>query len=454
MRKFIYGLSAAAILAASPALAQDAEPAQGEASLSPETPEILTLRERAEVEDAWLAERLDTIVPELMRENEIDMWVLVAREYLEDPVVATMLNATSLRARRRTILVFSDPGKGEPVERLTVSRYDLGDFFKSAWTPEEDGHDQWARLADIVAERDPQKIALNISPVSAFADGLTASQYSDLTEALDPEYRDRIVSGFDLAIGWLETRIPAEMDYYDDIVRVAHSIIGEAFSTKVITPGETTTDDVVWWTRQKISDLGLDAWFHNSVHIFREGEEEELMGDAVIEKGDLLWIDFGIVYMGLNTDTQHLAYVLKDGETDAPEGLKAGLRASNGVQDALTSSFKTGRSGNEILAIAREKAIEAGLEPSIYSHPIGFHGHGAGPSIGFWDNQGPTDKGEYRLRPNTAFSIELYAKKAVPEWDGQEITFRTEEDAFFDGEKVTYIDGRQTRLHLIGDPAE
>lgn len=452
MRKLIYGLSAAAILAGSPATAQ--EPAQGEVSMSPEIPEILTLHERAAIEDAWLGERLDTVVPALMRENEIDMWVLVAREYLEDPVVDTMLNSTSLHARRRTILVFHDPGEGQEVERLTVSRYGLGGFFESAWNPEEQGHDQWARFAEIVAERDPQKIALNISSVNAFADGLTSSQYTDLAEALDPKYRDRIVSGFDLSIGWLETRIPAEMEYYGHIVRVAHSIIGEAFSTKVIEPGVTTTDDVVWFTRQKTADLGIDSWFHNSVHIFREGEDEELMGDAVIQKGDLLWIDLGIVYMGLSTDTQHLAYVLKDGETDAPEGIKAGLRASNGVQDALTSSFETGLTGNEILEIARKKAIDAGLEPSIYSHPIGYHGHGAGTSIGFWDNQGPTEKGEYRLRANTAWSIELYAKEAVPEWGGQEITFRTEEDAFFDGETVTYIDGRQIKLHLIGDTTE
>ena len=381
------------------------------------------------------------------------MWVLVAREYLEDPVVDTMLNATSLHARRRTILVFNDPGEGQDIERLTVSRYGLGGFFEPAWVP-EDGDDQWERFAEIVAERDPKNIAINVSSVSAFADGLTSSQYTDLYNALDPVYQARLVSGFDLAIGWLETRIPAEMEYYDDIVRTAHSIIGEAFSNKVITPGITTTDDVVWWTRQKTADLGIDSWFHNSVHIFREGEDEELMGDAIIQEGDLLWIDLGIVYMGLSTDTQHLAYVLKEGETDAPEGLKAGLRASNDVQDALTSSFVTGLSGNEILKNAREKAIAQGLEPSIYTHPLGNHGHGAGPSIGFWDNQGPTEKGEYRLRPNTAWSIELYAKTAVPEWGGQEITFRTEEDAFFDGATVRYIDGRQTRLHLIGSATD
>lgn len=447
IRKLMYSLASLALMAGTPAFAY--EPDQGEADLSPATPEILSLRDRAAVHDAWLGERLETVVPSLMREKGIDMWVMVAREYMEDPVVATMLNATSLRARRRTILVFHDPGNGEPVERITVSRYDLGDFFKSAWVP-EDGDDQWQRFAEIVAERDPQKIAVNVDSISAFADGLTSSQYTELYAALAPEYQERIVSGHDLAIGWLETRIPAEMEEYGNIVRVAHSIIGEAFSSKVITPGETTTDDVVWWTRQKTLDLGLINWFHTSVNIFREGVEGPLSSDTVIEKGDMLWIDFGIVYLGLNTDTQHLAYVLKDGETDAPEGLKAGLRDANMVQDALTSSFEAGVSGNEILGRALKKSVDAGLKPSIYSHPLGYHGHGAGSSIGFWDNQGPSDKGEYLVRPNTGWSIELNATKAVPEWGGQEVRFSTEEDAFFDGEKVTYLDGRQTRLHLIG----
>jgi hypothetical protein len=153
----------------------------------------------------------------------------------------------------------------------------------------------------------------------------------------------------------------------------------------------------------------------------------------------------------LNTATQHLAYVLKDGERDAPKGLKDGLKAANAVQDAVTSSFRAGRTGNEILAQSRAKALSLGLKPSIYSHPIGFHGHGAGSSIGFWDNQKADARGEHPLRSSTAWSIELSAKAAVPEWNNQEVEFRLEEDAFFDGSKVIYLDGRQSSFHLVGD---
>jgi hypothetical protein len=443
-------LTIAALLAAAP-LAQPANRSlplcQVEAP-DPTVPAILALKDRAALQDKWLKERLDTVVPKLMREHGIDMWVLVAREYLEDPVVATMLDAESFSARRRTILVFFDPGDGKPVERFTVSRYGLAGLFEAKWNPEAQP-DQWAALAEIIAAWNPKKIALNISALSAFADGLTASQREGVLGALSPELRARVVPAEPLAIGWLETRIPAEMAVYPDIVHTAHAIIAEGFSGKVITPGTTTTDDVVWWYRERIAGLKLATWFQPSVNITRAGTTGTQDGDAVIQPGDLLWVDFGITYLGLNTDTQHMGYVLKAGENDAPVGLKAGLAAANAVQDALTSSFKVGASGNDVLAAARGKAIAAGLVPVIYSHPIGYHGHAAGTPIGMWDNQGPRVEGEWPMHAPTAWSIELAARHKVPEWGGQEVGFRLEEDAYFDGTTVQYIDGRQTRFHLI-----
>ena len=417
-------------------------------TLTPAAPPVLALRARADTRDAILKQRLETIVPRLMRDAGIDMWILVAREYLEDPVVATMLDARSMRARRRTILIFVDPGDGKPVERLTVSRYGLGDLFAGAWNPEKQP-DQWARVGEIVAERAPRRIALDVSADSAFADGLTTSQHDALLAAIPAAYRPRIVPADDLAIGWLETRTAAEMALYPGIVAIAHGIIAQALSDKVITPGTTTADDVVWWMRERIAERRLATWFHPSIAIFRQGATA-LEGDAVIQPGDMLWTDFGITYLGLNTDTQHLAYVLKPGERDAPAGLKAGLAAANAVQDALTTSFATGLSGNAVLENARARAMAAGLRPTIYSHPIGYHGHGAGPAIGFWDDQAASPRGARAIVPNTAWSIELNAVAKVPEWGGQEVPFRLEEDAFFDGRSVRYIDGRQTRFHLIG----
>lgn len=446
--------AAALALLASPALAADPPGAPPVLPLSqveaahPALPPILTLRDRAGVEDALLTERLQTVVPRLMRAEGIDMWVLVAREYLEDPVVATMLDAKSLRARRRTILVFFDPGEGRPVERLTVSRYGLPGMFEGAWNPEQQP-DQWKALGDLIAAKNPKKIALNVSALTAFGDGLTVSQRDGLMAALPASHRDRIVSGERLSVGWLESRIPAEMKLYPGVVRLAHAVLAEGLSGQVIKPGVTTTNDVAWYLRERLSRLGVATWFHPSVGVQRQGAKGMLDGDTVIQKGDLVWTDFGVTYLRLNTDTQHLAYVLRDGETDAPAGLRAGLTAANKVQDAVTSSFKAGLSGNDVLAAARAKAIAQGLDPSIYSHPLGYHGHGAGPAIGFWDNQNGDERGAAKVFADTVWSIELTATHAVPEWNGQKVAFRTEEDAYFDGKEVRYLDGRQTELTLI-----
>lgn len=439
-------------------------PAQAQEAQDPALPAILDLRERAALRDAWLTRRLETVVPKLMAREKVDMWVLIAREYNEDPVLETMLPATWMSARRRTILLFHRLDDGS-LERLSVSRYAVGELFEAAWTPEEQP-DQWARLAEIVAARDPETIAVNRSADFPLADGLTDTEAAALENALGERYASRLVSGENLAVGWLETRIPEEMAVYPQIVRLAHSIIAEGLSERVITPGVTTANDVMWWYRQRIRELALRAWFHPSVSIQRNAAEAQgeagstamtdLFANAnpnVIRPGDLLHIDFGIDYLGLNTDTQHHAYVLRPGESEAPAGLKAGLAKANRLQDLLLANFEAGASGNAILARTRAEAIAAGLTPSVYSHPIGYHGHGAGGSIGMWDDQdGRPGPGEYPIRPDTAWSIELNVEAEVPEWGGQVVRFMLEEDAYFDGEAVRYLDGRQTRFHLIPRP--
>jgi Xaa-Pro aminopeptidase len=444
--------------------AQPQWPLRQTEEVAPAVPPVMPLRERARTEDRLLAERLETLALPLMREAKVDMWILVAREYLDDEVLRTMLDAENFTARRRTILVLADPcppwaptrsarctpgtPQADTLERLTVSRYGLGGLFDPAWDPEAQP-DQWQRLGQIVADRAPHRIAINTSADSAFADGLTHSQYQALKAALPAPFADRLVPANELAIHWLETRTPSEMALYPMIVRTAHAIMAEGLSRKAITPGRTSVADLEWWLRERIAELRLETWFHPGIAIFRQGAERELGGDTVFQPGDMVWLDFGITYLGLNTDTQHLAYILKPGETDAPEGLKAGLAAANKVQDALTSSYRTGLTGNEILAEARRKSIAQGLEPTIYSHQIGFHGHAAGAAIGFWDDQSASPRGNHKLRPDTAWSIELSAHHVVPEWGNQRIQFRTEEDAFFDGTTVRYIDGRQTDMILI-----
>ncbi|MBT8100240.1 MAG: aminopeptidase P family protein, partial [Gammaproteobacteria bacterium] len=381
-----------------------------------------------------------------------------AREYDEDPVIETMLRSTWLRARRRTILLFFDRGPDEAIEKLSVARYAPGTWYEPAWLPEEHGSDQWARLAELIRERDPQRIAINRSSKFSLADGLGATQFEELRNALGPALAGRLVSAENLAIGWLETRIEEEMLVYPTIVRMAHAILAEGLSEKVITPGVTTTADLAWWYRNRIRSLGLETWFHPGVSLERAGDTEQSMttqfagerATHTIQPGDLLHVDFGITYLGLNTDTQHHAYVLRPGETDAPQGLKDGIAAGNRVQDILMSHFATGISGNDLKDAARRDTAAAGLDAAIYSHALGFHGHGAGPWVGMWDDQeARPDKGEYPVQPNTAWSIELNVRVAVPEWDGKAVRFKSEEDAYFDGETVQFLDGRQVELHLI-----
>ena len=418
-------------------------------------PDVLPMRERAAVQDRWLGERLDTVVPALMRREGIDAWIVSAREYNEDPVIETMLPATWQAARRRTTLLFVDTGA--EVRRFAVARYDVGPFPR-AWDPEAQP-DQWARVAEILAEHDPQRIGINVSETFALADGLTASEHDALREALSPALRARLVSAERLAIGWLETRTPSEAAVYPSVVRLARTILHEGLSLAAITPGVTTTDDLAWWYRDRVRALGLTAWFHPGVSVQRAsapGTTGDFSGrpDAsVIQPGDLVWVDFGISYLGLQTDTQQMAYVLRPGETAPPAGLVAGLAAANRAQDLLTAEFATGRTGNEILAAALAAAHAEGLDATIYTHPIGVHGHGAGPTIGLWDQQGGVPgRGDYPLYPNTAHSVELNVVAPVGEWGGKAVRFMLEENAVFDGEAVTYLDPRQERLLLIPRP--
>ncbi len=421
-------------------------------------PVILPLRERAGVIDRWLERRLETVAPEIMRREGVDLWIVAAREYNEDPVIETMLPSTYMAARRRTVLILHDRGPGEPLERLAVARYDIGPFPR-AWDPESEP-DQWGRVAEIVAARDPRRISVNRSSTFALADGFTGTEYDAFMAALPAKYRERVVPAERLAIGWLETRTREEMEVYPQIVRIAHRIIAEGFSAKVIQPGVTTTEDVVWWYRERILELKLATWFHPSVSVQRheqaggaregEGDFSGRPDENVIRPGDLLHVDFGIKYLRLNTDTQQHAYVLRPGEDAAPAGLVRALAVGNRLQDVLTENFAAGRSGNEILAGALAQAKAEGIDATIYTHPIGFHGHGAGPTIGLWDNQGGVPgRGDYPLFPNTAHSIELNAAVPVAEWGGQTVRIMLEEDAFFDGEDTWYIDGRQTDLWLI-----
>ena len=422
------------------------------------TGQILPENERARIIDEILADRFNNLLPALMDKADIDMWILISREYNEDPVLRTMLPATWLNARRRTILLFYRDKSKNTIEKLAVARYNVGENIESAWDKEKEPN-QWKRLMQLISERNPSKIGLNFSKDHNIADGLDKTDYDEFMMNLPKKFHKKVVSAEQLAVRWVETRTEREMIIYNQLVDITHDIIAEAFSEKVITPGITTTTEVEWWMRQKVTDMGLETWFHPTVDVQRTSEE--LVGhlysfsgrpeDMVIIPGDLLHCDFGITYLRLNTDCQELAYVLKPGEKQAPKFLVDGLKAGNQVQDFLTTNMITGRTGNEILAKALQDAKNAGLRPAIYTHPLGSYGHSAGTTIGMWDAQGGVmkDDGEnYPLNPNTVYAIELNTTIHIPEWK-RDIRIMLEEAGFYGEDGFRYVNGRQTELLLV-----
>jgi Xaa-Pro aminopeptidase len=414
---------------------------------------VLDPRDRVGPENRMVTDRLENLLPALMEETGIDMWLVLNREYAEDPVYFTLVPQPSFAARRTTMLVFHRHEDGR-FDRLTVNRYPLGEPYEAAWTGGS-LDEQWAALADLIVERDPGTVGINVSEVWPEADGLTSGLHRKLLDALPDDFAERLVSAEDLVVRWLETRSEQELGVYPHVVSIARGVIAEAFSGRVITPGVTTTDDVAWFIRERFESMGLSPWFMPYVNIQRPGidcgEETSFCGiDGVIEPGDVIHTDVGICYLKLCTDTQEMGYVLRAGEDDVPSGLVEALAEGNRWQDLLTDAFVTGRTGNEILAAAQASMDAAGQTFNVYTHPIGFFGHGPGPTIGMWDKPGAiADTGDWPLHPNTAYAIEGSIKTPLAEWDGQPVNIKLEQTAVFDGERVIYLAGRQTRWHRI-----
>ncbi len=447
MRRHLLALALLVVGSSPPVTAQQFDPARP----------FGTLREQAVIRQAWLRERLETNLPKVMRTHGVDMWVIPMREYNEDPVFRALVSPTTLAARRRTIYVFFDRGPEEGVERLALGGSSQGGLYEAIRDTEAapDGRPrelwgpaQWDLLARVIRERNPRRIAVNIAHEHNFADGLSAGEWQQMRDALGEYLTSRVVREPRLAIDYLALRVPSMTQVYRRMQLVVHDIITAAFSNQIITPGTTTTDDVVWWMRQRVNDLGLGSWFQPSINIQRNGGEPE---SNVIQRGDVLHCDFGIVALGLATDTQHMAYVLREGETNAPKGLQRALANSNKLQDILLEEMRVGRAGNEVLTAVLARMRSAELNGTMYTHPIGDHGHGAGPLIGLWDRQdGVPGRGDVPVLANMWFSTELQVTTPIPEWGGQPVRMAQEEEAEVTSSgEVRWVLRRQTELHLI-----
>ncbi|KAJ3233307.1 hypothetical protein HDU81_002348 [Chytriomyces hyalinus] len=406
-----------------------------------------SLRMQQRIQSEWVHARTNDIIPALLTEHKVDMWILSMREYNEDPVFwGLVTRATTFAARRRTVYIFSNKG---------------GEF--KQWRFIDNTDQVWADLVKVLYEVDPLSIAVDIDASgNNFADGLHTGESERLLKSLPWAYWIRIQRVPLLATQFLATRPKGMLDMYKRIMGTAHAIIREGFSGNVITPGKTTTEDLQWWFRDRIQSLNMTTWFHPSVDVQRfdpvSGKVIAFANeDVTIEKGDLIWTDFGVTFMGLNTDTQHNGYVLRDGETDAPEGLRNGLtRHSNLMQDILMREINTTLTGNEVLKIAHEEMAALNINGTIYCHPIGDYGHAAGSLIGMTNLQdGVPVLGDIPIFPHMWYSIELQATVPVPEWNAQQVNFRQEEDMYLDADGAPrWVVGRQSELHLVGAPGQ
>lgn len=422
----------------------------------PGTPSVLAIRERAALVYRITAKRLDTLVPRMMRETGFDMWIVSCNEDNLDPVFETMVPYENWNPITQ-LLVFFDQGPAKGVERLNVSRTDTQGLFKNAWDAAafdaKKGESQWEALGRVVRERDPKRIGLDEGEIQWVAGGLTSVLKKRIVDAVGPKYASRLQSAEPLVTLWAETLLDEEVEMVERAAALSRSIIADMFSSKVVTPGQTTAEDLRWYYWQRVADLGLKVSFSPFVSIRgRSPKDVEKWGkdDKIIRPGDVLHCDVGIKYARWNSDHQELAYVLRPGETDAPEGLRKLMAETNRLQDVYCGEFKTGLTGNEMLGAMLKKAKETGIPgPRIYSHSMGLFLHEPGPLIGLpWEQINNAGRGDVKLAPMSTFTAEMSVTGPVPEW-GLDFRVPLEQDVLFDGERAVFLAGRQTAFHLI-----
>jgi len=427
------------------------------ASPGQKLPSVLSIRDRAGLVFGITQKRLDQLLPKLMREAGLDMWIIACNEDNLDPVFETMMPYENWCPITQ-IIVFYDRGLEKGVERLNVSRTDTQGLFQNVWDAAawdtKKKESQWDCLGRIVRERNPKKIGLNEGEVQWLAGGLTTVLKKRIVEAIGPNYASRIQLAEPLATLWCETLLDEEIDVMKQAAAISRAIIAEMFSNRVVTPGQTTADDLRYFYWQKVGDLGLKVSFSPFVSIrgrHPKDVEKYGKGDKVIRPGDLLHCDVGLKYMRYISDHQEMAYVLRIGETDAPETFKKLMAEANRLQDIFCGEFKAGLSGNEMLGRMLKKAGDLGIRgPRIYSHSLGYFLHEPGPLIGLpWEQVKNEGRGDVKLVLNSCFTAEMSITMPVPEWGGVDFRLPLEQDVAFMKDGVHFLDGRQTAFHLI-----
>jgi Xaa-Pro aminopeptidase len=384
-----------------------------------------------------------------MRETGFDMWLVLCQEDDLDPVFRTLIPMDTWCPILQMLILYDRGAQG--VERINLSRTNTGGLYDRPWQGWHHA-EQWALLSEIVRDRDPKRIGINTGAIQWAAGGLTHNLYTQLVEALPAKYAGRLASAEPLATRWLATLTDRELHLYEHVGHVAHRLLAECYSRRVIVPGVTTTEDVEWYYWQRAADLGLELAFKPFFNLVRSDAvaERYATADNVIQPGNVIHSDVGIRYLRLNSDHQELAYVLRPGERDVPETLKRLMAEGNRLQDIFMAEFQAGLTGNELLSRILARARAAGVpDPRVYSHSLGLFLHEPGPLIGLpWEQERCAGRGDVVLRENNCFTMELSVRDRLPERGGQ-VTLALEQDVVFTREGCRPIDGRQTDFHLI-----
>lgn len=409
--------------------------------------QILSLSEQEKIMDQWLFERLEHLLPFLMKKHNVDMWVTIGKEYKEDPLGKTFFPSAIDSSRRLTILAFVKDIHSDEIKRFVISSNKNFEPYYSCF-PLRDSEDSFTGLKRLVDKYDPESIAINTSLHYAFCDGLSHSNYEELVKVLGKRHNEKLMSSESIAIDWFQTRTESELNSYKTLEGITKEIVKQTFTNELIKPHVTSTKEIVGWIRQYVRDLGLKTSFYPTVDIQRKDGSSDRLED-VIRPGDILHLDFGIEYLGLCTDTQQLAYVLRDNEKEPPAGLINALSEANKFEDFFFEESKVGMTGNEVFLSVLKKAKLNHMDAMLYSHPIGYHCHGAGPIIGLYDKQEYIPvRGELRIENNTCYALEFNIRHFIPEWNKTVPIYLEETVCFIEG-KMQFFTGRQTEFYLI-----
>ena len=425
------------------------------AQKAPLMPKVLPWSQQIAVREQWLAKRHQMILP-MMRKHGIDMWIVVNEEFHDDPLTQYIAPPRPY-AGGRDIFVFVDTGEAglRKIAITGFSEENLKQFFESPDEPRPADK----VLPELYAQYKPHKIALSFGGRRGVQRSLTHDSYNYLADKMGTEATQHFVPAADLIEEYLNTRIPEEFATYQMMVRLTDSLTRRALSSEVIHPGKTTIGDVRRWLYDQLAENRVSTWFQPDLRVQRRSRKNDTSRGflavapeaTVIERGDVVHLDFGITYMGLNTDWQKMAYVLLPGEKDAPTGLKNAMKNTNTLQDSLTLRARPGRTAAEVYTQTMEEMKQKGIQAQIYSHPIGNQGHGLGPSIDFRSAQ-RTDIAASAAKPllkGSYLSVELNTQTPVPEWDGQKVFIMMEDDAYLTDAGYKFFVPRQEAFYLV-----